>query len=67
VLGEQFAWNYVGGNALVINSLPTQIVGTSGAISNAAPVVSDSSVFTFSITNNSVSSQTINYGWNKIS
>jgi hypothetical protein len=67
VVGVQYAWYYVAGNALVLTSIPAQIIGTSGAISTSAPAVSNSNVFTFGITNNSVTSQTVNYGWNKIS
>jgi hypothetical protein len=67
VVGVQYAWYYVAGNALVLTSIPAQIIGTSGAISTSSPAVSNSNVFTFGITNNSVTSQTVNYGWNKIS
>jgi len=67
VIGVQYAWYYTAGNALVLTSIPTQIVGTSGAISTSSPAVSNSNVFTFGITNNSGTGQTIDYGWNKIS
>ena len=65
-IGQQFAWFYETGNALVLTSIPSQIIGTAGAISNAAPVVANTNVFTFSITNNSGNSQVVNYGWTKI-
>ena len=67
VLGVQYAWNYVTGGNLIINSLPAQFVGTAGGISNASPAVSNTNVFSFSITNNSGVSQTVNYGWTQIS
>jgi len=66
-IGQQFAWYYLTGNNLVWTSIPNQIIGTAGSISNAAPAVANTNVFTFGITNNSGSSQTINYGWTKIS
>ena len=67
VLGVQYGWNYVAGGNLILNTLPTQFVGTAGSISNAAPAVSNTNVFTFNITNNSGSSQTVDYGWTRIS
>jgi hypothetical protein len=68
VIGQQFAWYYSGGNALVITSIPAQIIGTAGTISTASPAVgTTTNVFTFGITNNSGTGQTVNYGWNKIS
>jgi hypothetical protein len=67
VLGVQYGWNYIAGGNLILNSLPSQFVGTAGAISNAAPTVTNTDVFTFNITNNSGVSQTVYYGWTKIS
>lgn len=66
-IGQQFAWFYETGNALVLTAIPSQIIGTAGAISNASPVVANSNVFNFSITNNSGSDQTIYYGWTRLS
>jgi hypothetical protein len=66
-IGQQFGWYYAAGNALVLASIPSQIIGTAGGISNASPAVANSNVFTFSITNNSGSSQTVYYGWTQIS
>lgn len=66
VIGQQFAWYYEAGNNLVLTSIPNQIIGTSGTISNAAPSVSDTDVFTFGITNNSGSSQTVYWGYTRI-
>jgi hypothetical protein len=64
VLGQQFAWYYAVGNALVFTSIPSQIIGTSGSISNAAPSVgTTTNVFTFGITNNSGSDQTVEWGY----
>ena len=68
VLGQQFAWNYEGaGNPIMLTSIPDQIIGTAGAISNAAPVVANTNVFTFGINNSSGSSQPVRYGWIRIS
>jgi hypothetical protein len=67
VIGQQFGWYYAAGNALVLTSMPSQIIGTAGSISNASPAVSNTNTFTFGITNNSGSSQTVYYGWTQIS
>jgi hypothetical protein len=68
VLGQQFAWNYEGaGNPLMITSIPNQIIGTAGAISNAAPVVANTNVFSFGINNTSGNTVTVRYGWAQIS
>ena len=67
VIGNQYAWYYVTGNALVLTSIPSQIIGTSGSIITTEPVTSTSNVFSFGITNNSGSSQVINYGYMRIS
>jgi hypothetical protein len=55
------------GNALVLTSIPSQIVGTAGGIITTSPAVSNTNTFTFGITNNTVSSQTVYYGYTKIS
>ena len=68
VIGQQFAWNYEGGgNILMFNSIPAQIIGTAGAISNAQPAVATTNVFTFGINNASGNTVTVNYGYTKIS
>jgi hypothetical protein len=69
VIGQQFAWNYEGpGTPLLLTSIPAQIIGTAGAISNASPAVGNTTnVFTFGINNTSGSDQTVRYGWIKIS
>jgi len=67
VIGNQYAWYYVTGNALVLTSIPSQIIGTSGSIITTEPVTSTSNVFSFGITNNSGSSQVINYGYMRMS
>ena len=67
VIGVQYGWYYLAGNALVLTSIPSQIVGTAGSISTSAPVVSNSNTFTFGITNNSGTSQVVYYGYLKIS
>jgi hypothetical protein len=69
VVGSQFGWYYVDGNALVLTSIPDQIIGTNGGIitlpSSYSP--NTSNVFKFGITNNSGTTQTINYGYIKLS
>jgi hypothetical protein len=68
VLGQQFAWNYEGGgNVLMFNSIPDQIIGTAGAISNVEPEVSNTNVFSFGINNASGNTVTVEYGWVKLS
>jgi hypothetical protein len=67
VVGNHYAWNYTGGNQLLLTAIPTQIVGTSGSISTASPSVgTTSNTFVFSITNNSAQAQTLYYGYTKI-
>jgi hypothetical protein len=67
VIGVQYGWYYLSGNQLVLTSIPSQIVGTAGSIATTAPAVTNSNTFTFGITNNTVSSQTIYYGYIKVS
>jgi hypothetical protein len=66
VIGVQYGWYYVAGGALVLTSIPGQIVGTAGSISTSMPSVSNSNTFTFGITNNSGASQTVYYGYTQI-
>jgi hypothetical protein len=63
VIGDQYGWYYPTGNNLVLTSIPNQIIGTNGSISNAEPVVSNTNTFTFGITNNSGGTVTIDYGY----
>jgi hypothetical protein len=69
VIGQQFAWNYEGaGSPILFTSIPAQIIGTAGAISNANPAVgTTTNVFTFGINNSSGENVTVNYGYTKIS
>jgi len=67
VIGVQYGWYYLAGNALVLTSIPNQIIGTAGTISNSSPAVSNSNTFTFGITNNSGTSQVVYYGYTKVS
>jgi len=67
VIGVQYGWYYVAGSALVLTSIPSQIIGTAGTISTSSPAVSNSNTFTFGITNNSGTSQVVYYGYTKIS
>jgi hypothetical protein len=66
-IGVQYGWYYLAGDALVLTSIPSQIVGTAGAIITTSPPVSNSNTFTFGITNNSGTSQIIYYGYIKVS
>ena len=63
VVGTQYGWYYAAGNALVLTSIPPQIVGTAGGISTATVVTIASNIFEFNITNNSGSSQTVYWGY----
>jgi hypothetical protein len=69
VLGAQYGWYYAVGNALVLTAMPDQFTGTNGSIlttpGSYAP--NTSNVFKFGITNNSGTTQTINYGYIKLS
>jgi hypothetical protein len=68
VLGQQFAWNYDGGGTpIAITSIPDQIVGTAGAISNASPSVANTNVFSFGFNNTSGNVANVRYGWVRIS
>ena len=63
-IGSQYAWYYAVGNALVLTAIPDQIAGTVGVISTSSSYVgSTANVFTFGITNNSTSTQVINWGY----
>jgi hypothetical protein len=66
-IGVQYGWYYLAGNALVLTSIPSQIVGTAGSISTSTPAGSNTNTFTFGITNNSGSSQIVYYGYIKVS
>jgi len=67
VLGDQYGWYYVVGNALVLTSIPNQFVGTAGAISTVNTYVGNTAnVFTFGITNNSGANAVVNYGYTKL-
>jgi hypothetical protein len=67
VIGVQYGWYYAAGNALVLTSIPNQIIGTAGGISVLEPPVSNTNTFSFEISNNSGSPQIIYYGYIKIS
>jgi hypothetical protein len=67
IVGSQYGWYYAEGGALVLTDIPEQIVGVNGAISTATFSTTTSNTFEFGITNNSGITQTINYGYIKIS
>jgi hypothetical protein len=67
VIGVQYGWYYLAGNALELTSIPSQIIGTAGTISTSSPAVSNSNTFTFGITNNSGASRIVYYGYSKVS
>ena len=66
VVGSSYGWYYAAGNALVLTAMPTQIVGTVNSISNAVVSTATANVFTFGITNNSGTSQVVNYGYTRL-
>jgi hypothetical protein len=66
VIGDQYGWYYLSGNNLVLTSIPSQIIGTNGSISNAEPAVANADTFSFGITNNSGGTVSINYGYIQI-
>jgi Major tropism determinant N-terminal domain/Collagen triple helix repeat (20 copies) len=66
VLGTSYGWYYAAGAALVLTAIPNQIVGTANNISSAVVSTSTAWTFTFGITNNSGSSQTVNYGYTRL-
>jgi hypothetical protein len=66
VIGTQYAWYYVDGNQLVLTSIPNQIIGTPGTISTASVSTTTANTFSFGITNNSSSSQIVEYGYIKL-
>jgi hypothetical protein len=64
VLGTQRAWNYTGGGSpILLTTMPTQIVGTDGAISTATAITTTANRFDFVINNTSGSSQTVQWGY----
>lgn len=63
VIGTSYGWYYADGNALVLTSIPTQVIGTANSISTATVVGSSNNTFTFGITNNSGSSKVVNWGY----
>jgi hypothetical protein len=69
VIGVQYAWNYTGGGSpILLTSIPTQIIGTAGAISTDSPAVgTTTNTFVFGIQNNTGSNVTVDYGYLKIS
>jgi hypothetical protein len=68
-IGYQYAWNYTGGGSpIALTAIPDQIRGTAGTISTDATYAgSTSNRFDFGISNSSGASQTIYYGYAKIS
>jgi len=62
-VGTQYGWYYAAGNALVLTSIPNHIVGTPNTIVTTSPATTTSNVFTFGITNNSGSTQTVYWGY----
>jgi len=66
VIGSSYGWYYAAGNALVLTAIPNQVVGTANGISTAVVATTTANVFTFGITNNSGSSQVVNWGYSKL-
>ncbi len=65
-VGTQYGWYYSAGNQLVLTSIPSHIVGTPGSIITTQPSTTTANTFSFGITNNSGTTQTINYGYIKL-
>jgi hypothetical protein len=65
-VGTQYGWYYLAGNQLVLTSIPSHIVGTAGSIITTSPSTTTANTFSFGITNNSATTQTINYGYIKL-
>jgi len=63
VIGNQYGGYYTDGNQLVLTSIPSQIIGTSGSISTFSLAVTNTNTFSFGITNNSGLNQTVYYGY----
>ena len=66
VIGSSYGWYYAAGNALVLTAIPDQVVGTANDISTAVVATTTANVFTFGITNNSGSTQVVNWGYSKL-
>jgi hypothetical protein len=68
-IGTQYAWNYTGGGSPIsLTAIPNQIRGSAGTISTDTTYAgTTSNRFDFGISNTSGSSQTIYYGYTKIS
>lgn len=68
VIGTQYGWYYSLGNALVLNSIPDQIVGTNNTVvtNPNGYIPNTSNIFRFGITNNSGTNQTINWGYTRL-
>lgn len=68
VIGSQYGWYYVTGNALVLTAMPDQIIGTNNTILNSPNGYgpNTSNQFKFGIRNNSGSNQIINWGYIKL-
>jgi len=67
VIGEQRGWFNTTGNKLRIEEIPGQIIGTPGSILNSSPVVLNTNVFKFTLTNNTNTSQVVTWSYFKIS
>jgi hypothetical protein len=68
-IGSQYAWNYTGGGSpILLTAIPDQIRGSAGTISTDATYAgTTSNRFDFGISNTSGASQTVYYGYTKIS
>lgn len=67
VIGDQRAWYNSTGNKLRFESIPAQIYGTPGSIINYNPIILNTNVFKFTITNNTATSQVVTWSYLKIS
>jgi hypothetical protein len=67
VLGSQRAYNYTdGGSPILLTSMPAQIIGTEGTISNTVVSTTTANQFDFGISNTSGESQVVYWGYNTL-
>ena len=68
VVGSQYGWYYIDGNALVLNSMPDKIKGTNNTVisSPSSYGPNASNVFRFGITNNTGVNQVVYWGYIKL-
>jgi hypothetical protein len=67
VVGQQYAWVYTGGGTTIdFSSIPNQFIGTGNTIVRTTGGGTNTNTFTFGITNNSGTSQVVNWGYTRL-